>query len=657
MGSLRVEKILYSGANYYFESEYFNKNLILIEGDNGTGKTTFCDLIYFGLGGRVKQFRRDADKKHAEITSDTDNYVELFIKIDGSGYNIRRYIFENDITITPYSDGEADVSNDSSEKTFEPSLNSSETKILPVHRTNDSGITFSDWLLGELEINVVELFQGYRSFKINFTDLMRLIYHDQQPDPEGVFKKIDTKGNFLSDSEMLRKAIFELLVGRSFSDYYAAIAEEKKADKDKAIAKSILDEYEFLASNMRKNSEVKNKSFLQTELQEKESQLEKLQESRNSFKRNRSNKTQSNSEIDSIKSRIIKLELRNSDFGEKLVQLYDERYQLVSLKADTSREISQIQKVIHTHDQLNLFSSDSCPYCLSKVDRAAGRCVCGASIEEEQYERFFYTSQEYNQILKSKLKSLNTIAISFESCNEDISNINKSKDELNSELPYLKNRLGVILAQIDQKIDFETINDIDDMVLDVRQDIAELMQAIELESKLEKLQKSYDDKREAQRELELKRKELEVKAQRDIESKVKSFSSIYNDLMISTLSDCRSARIDSDTYMPSINDGEYREASSLVPMRFSYYLSLMQLSLKERDVAFPKFLLVDTPETAGIELDNLKNCLSKFKLLDESDIDYQVILATGLGKYPEEIKSNRVLFMPDKKHGLLSARE
>ncbi len=40
MGSLRIEKVLYSGTNYYFESDYFTQNLILIEGDNGTGKTT-----------------------------------------------------------------------------------------------------------------------------------------------------------------------------------------------------------------------------------------------------------------------------------------------------------------------------------------------------------------------------------------------------------------------------------------------------------------------------------------------------------------------------------------------------------------------------------------------------------------------------------------
>ncbi|MCP3430049.1 hypothetical protein NLF92_14005, partial [Alteromonas sp. LMIT007] len=74
--------------------------------------------------------------------------------------------------------------------------------------------------------------------------------------------------------------------------------------------------------------------------------------------------------------------------------------------------------------------------------------------------------------------------------------------------------------------------------------------------------------------------------------------------------------------------GEYREASSRVSIRLMYYLTLMHLSLKNDDVSFPKFLMIDTPETAGIELKNLINCISKFEELDEYGKDYQVILAT-----------------------------
>ncbi len=87
-----------------------------------------------------------------------------------------------------------------------------------------------------------------------------------------------------------------------------------------------------------------------------------------------------------------------------------------------------------------------------------------------------------------------------------------------------------------------------------------------------------------------------------------------------------------------------------------YYLSMMELSLVEPDVPFPRFLLVDTPETAGIEIDSLTNVIGKFQDLESLKVDFQVILATGLKKYPESLLGNRVLYMPSKTESLLKRR-
>lgn len=655
MGNLKIKKVIYSGTKYYFESQIFDKNIILIEGDNGTGKSTLCNLIYFGLGGRVNEFKLDSDTKHKEVTSDTDNYVELYISIDNEFFLLRRFLSENDITITPFTE-EITLNGNLKEVQFNSQDMIAETKVYAIYRREEEPYIFSDWILEKLGITVVELYQGYSTFKINFTDLMRLIYHDQQPDPEFIYKKLDTKSNFISDSETLRKAIFELLVGKSFSEFYKSIVEVKKADKNKSLAKSLVDEYTALADAIRGNEEFMNKSFLQEEIKKKEEQLTKLKSARNAFKNNRNTNISHDPDIQEIKNKLLEIELTLSDIQENLVNLYDERYKLIAIKKDTVREVGQIQKVIHTHDQLNLFSSDTCPYCLTEVERKKGHCVCGASIEEEQYERFFYTSQEYNEILKAKTKSLSTITLAIKGCNEEIDEIIQTRHSLNERSRDLKDKLRNHLDKLDQTINIETINDIDDKILDVRENIGRLTQTVEIEIKLENLQKDYDKKRLTANECELERKELEIKAQKDIATKIKKFSEIYNQFMIETLPDCRSARIKHEDYMPSINDGEYREASARVSIRLMYYLSLMKLSLIEEDVTFPKFLLVDTPETAGIEMLNLIKCLSKFQELDLLQKDYQVILATGLDKYPDGLKDNRILYMPTKNESLLKLR-
>ncbi|ELR6564817.1 hypothetical protein QRU50_002495 [Vibrio cholerae] len=657
MGNLRVNQVKYTGNRYVFESEIFDKNIVLIEGDNGTGKSTLCDLIYFALGGEVRMFRRNIggkinDQRHEQITSDTDNFVDLDVSISDCNYILRRYIADNDITVIPYKDivvKDANIIDGTEvlEKTIKEFI-SEKTLVLPVNRSERNNFIFSDWILDKLGISVVELFHGWNVFKINFSDLMRLIYHDQQPDPENIIKRPDTKSTLVSDSEAVRNAIFELLIGKSYSEYYDAIVEEKQLAKEKVLAKSLVDEYTLLADKMRKGGEVRNVSFLQKEIQDKEQRIEQLHNARQAFKKNRQGFDSVNQDIESLKANILDTELSLGDHKDKLLRFLNERGKLARIRTETATEIRQIEKVIFSHDQLNLFTADTCPYCLSKVTRQDNHCVCGSKIEEEQYERFFYTSQEYKDILKSKVKTLATIQSALDDCNNDVDMVKEDINTFVDKLSYLREKLGETLQKVDLPIDVERLNDIDDKILELREDVSSLHQLLDIESKLEGFQKSYDDKREKAKAAELNRKVLEAQAKQDVASKVSDFSRKYNELMVDTLPDCRSARIRLDDYLPLINDGLYQEKSALVSRRLMYYITMMHLALADDKVTFPRFLLIDTPETAGIELDHLKNCISKLSELEGYGKRFQVIISTGLGKYPDTFKPNRVLYMPDK---------
>lgn len=326
MGSLRIQKVVYEGTNYHFESPLFDENLILIEGDNGTGKSTFCNLIYYGLGGRVSEYsRKEKKEQHKQITEDKNNRVELYIKINNESYKLTRHIDDNDITVSSTLEA-CDISTKSKILIHN---NDAPTSILQVFRSPEVEYIFSDWILSKLEITVVELYQGYRNFKINFTDLMRLIYHDQQPDPKGVYKKIDTQSNFMNDSELLRKAIFELLVGKTFSEYYESLSKSKALEKDKNIAAGLLKEYSRIIEELSGNSEPLNISLLQTSLQEKENQLERLHNARNKFKNNREARdtTVDHALID-IKNQITEKQLKLSKSNQDLISTLGEKQQL-----------------------------------------------------------------------------------------------------------------------------------------------------------------------------------------------------------------------------------------------------------------------------------------------------------------------------------------
>lgn len=652
MGLIRVNKLVYQGSKYHFESKEFDQNIILIEGDNGTGKSTFCNLIYFALGGEIPIFRRNNDKRHDEITSDTENYVDLYVSINDSSYLLRRYFEDNDVTVIPYERVVEKIYSEDKETLPKEKvsfvISEDKTEIYPVNRIR-GGYIFSDWILGELGISIVELLYGYNTFKINISDLMRLIYHDQQPNPEGIYKKPDTNSTYVSDSELVRKAIFELLVGKAYSDYYDSIVEEKKLSRNKIRAKEVVDEYKLLADKIRKNNEVRNASFLQKEISDKEKQIDKLHYARLAFKRNRSGSNSFNQDIESCKSELINCELKLSRLKESLVSFLDERYKLSVVRSEAISEISRIEKVIFSHDQLNLFTSDTCPYCLSHVGRMKGHCVCGASIEEEQYERFFYTSKEYKDILKTKLKALSTIKSAYDDCDAEVKEIKKEINLFEKKSVLSREKLQEVLGRVDEIIDTESLNDIDDRILQLREDVANLNRLLEIESMLDRFQKDFDLVSGKAKQAELEKEGLKIKAEQDMTSKVNAFSKKYDELMKNTLPDCRSAKITLDKYLPSINDGLYRETSSLVSMRLMYFITLMHLALSDESVTFPRFLLIDTPETAGIELEHLINCIRQLEKLQNYGIDFQVIISTGLNKYPKSLKDNCVLFMPDKK--------
>ena len=205
MGSLIIEKVKYEGDKYIYESPKLNKGLNLIVGDNGSGKSTFTYLIEYCFGNNIKYFDQDNNKKYTEIVNDTNNYVELHIIINSKKYQLKRFIGKNDVFIN----------------------DNNEIKILPIKRNQNK--IFSDWLLEKLDITISELNMGTYSWKLNFSDLIRLIIYDQDTESKKIYKApIDS--NFVSDSLIIRKTVFEVLLGISSEEYF------KKHDELKIIS-------------------------------------------------------------------------------------------------------------------------------------------------------------------------------------------------------------------------------------------------------------------------------------------------------------------------------------------------------------------------------------------------------------------------------------
>lgn len=625
MGRVAIRKVEYSGDRYEFSSPRLPDGLVVVEGSNGSGKTTFADLIYFALGGSVNKFNKKGSEQHKEIREDSNNSVRLTIEIDGVLHYIRRHF-----------DAPQDVlvASDADQKVI----------VLPVSRAGGDRKIFSDWLLDALNIRVVTLFFGSYRGKLNFSDIMRLVYHDQDPDPSRVFRKADNE-NFISDSRDFRHAIFEILIGKASEAYYETLGELKIAQTKLARAQAALEAYKAAMRRPSTKRMDANADFLRKEIEEREEQEARLIGERAQLRRDAPNMPAAEAELLALRQSLASAEIEMNETQERINNVRGERIRLVALEEQLGDEVVRIQKIIYAHETLSLFSPDTCPCCLRKVDRPKGHCICRQPVDESAYQRFFYSPEEYLSILKSKQKNVETVRDALKGCDTELEEL--AEQFARQKLGAAKTRKRMARwAGISGAYGTE-LQRVDDTLVDVRVTLERLREQLDLELERDKLETQANAARNEVRRLDLRLKSLENAAETDRADKLAQFDKIYTRLMRETLKEVRFARLDSN-YEPVINDAEYREASATVTRRLMYYMTLLEMSLADPNMPFPRFLLVDTPETAGIDLDNLKRAIGKIaEVLDGSKIPAQIILTTGTDKYPAELQARRLVQLTD----------
>lgn len=631
MGRIKIKSVHYSGDNYYYDSPEFNSGLNIIIGNNGSGKTTFCDLIYFALGGEVDQFKKDADAEHNEIVNDCNNYVELVLSINDEDHSIKREIHSNDISIK-YKKIVQEEDEIIEEDVFE---------VYPVNRNkNYAPFIFSDWILNKLEVKPVSLFDGFCSYIFNIRDIFRLIYYDQETIPKKIYKN-PTREDKVQNTVFIRKVIFELLLGEDFEEYYLAVNKLRKAEVERDNAKNVLDEYKKLAGELRSDSNCNidlNLNYSKQALEKLQEELQVLYNHRESLKRNINN-VDYNSEIEGLREHLFQKEEELLSIEKRYDYNSVELFNLRDLERNLKIESQQLKKIIYTNEKLGLFSVNTCPWCLKDIPpQKEGYCPCGNKLGEDENIIFTYNTDEYKKILKSKNKTLKTITDTIEFILEENNQLNESKRTLHSEMKLVQNQIGSYFKQYKNPITFNKIDDIDREISECKDKIGELEEYIKIEEKLVALIGKFSANDINYKELKKVKENLETKAKLDIYEKIKLFNEKYQSLMINSLEDCKQAAIDDETYMPEIDFGRYREKSAYVHVRLMYFYTLLYMSLKFDKIKFPRFLLIDTPDTDGIDTEHLKNMIAQLENVAISGKEYQIILTTF--EYPEIYKDN-----------------
>ncbi|WP_166924537.1 hypothetical protein [Flavobacterium poyangense] len=626
MGNLKINKVTYSGTNYHYESPTLQNGINIITGDNGSGKSTFTYFIEYGLGSNLKYFNPDSKKeKYQEIINDKNNYVELDININNENYRLKRFINSNDIFIN-----------------FEDEYFS-----FPINRQSGEEI-FSDWLLTKLEINISELNLGTRTWKINFSDLLRLIIYDQETESKKIFKE-PANLNFITDSLIIRKTIFEILLGISSDDFFKKHDEFKETTKKRDLEISKLNDFNTKFSGIDLDIITLNKS-----LDEYNSQLESLYSERSLYLSSNTKVDEKADFINQIQNELILTDLKISEVNISLNNYKIEYDKISKLFENQSNEISEIEKIIFTNDKLNLFSFKICPFCMKKHEPKENFCLCGEEILDEDYEKFVYNSNEYKSILNHKKKSLETIQIALDSYSRDINIHAFELDKLNLKSNDLTKKITQLISSLEFSGNSELIDNLNDKILETKKEIDKYSLIKKIAQEKIDLDESYNSIDRTYKTVKKEFEDLQREFDSNNKSMITDFNSIYEFLLQKSSAKISYAEIDED-YMPVLDGGIYKNKSTDVPVRLLYYFTILTLALKYNNVKHPKLLIIDTPEDSGIDDNHLKNDLNllttALNLIEsEEDKQYQVILTTGLEKYPDEFRPY-ILDSFDKENG------
>lgn len=620
MGRLKIDSIKYEGENYYYFNDKFKDGINVLLGDNGNGKSTFTYLILYSLGMKVEYFEKNSNEVAREIFKDKNKYVELVVELNNKKYKLNRKIPSPYISVLDL------------EKNTYQTFNITRNGTL----YEKDFLIFSDWILEQLNIDIVEINQFSTSHKVNFDDLFRLMYYDQKtPNSEIISYFGIDYNNFFKTSSILKRSIFEILISNYFKDYYETYYEIKSKQKEKDEKVQNSNVIETLVENIKTEIGYDNQLVLDDLINTKKAEFQRVDSIRESsvLSEDEDNDDFNMDRINSLQEEIILLISKRNTLEMQLDYAQEDLNKAYYVKKSLENDISYLDKILFTSKIYNVINEDSCPFCLEKISNK-DKCICGSD-KNLDYDKFIYSDKEYLDIMKSKIKGLNTTDDTINFCKEEIES-NKSKIiKISERIEYMLESINMISKEIGRGTNFVGVDQLTDKLMKLREELIELELLKTKNDELNDLKKEIVKIDNSLEKLKAKLEMLEENKNNILSDNLTEFIGMY-DKWLREFYNTKEINISIDrNYKPII--GYYQEQSFNVPKRFFYYLSLLNLSLN-KDINYPKFMIIDTLKSEGIDVNRLKELIPYLNKLEGNN--YQIIMTSGYEEYPYSLDWN-----------------
>lgn len=630
MGKLLINSINYNGDRYFYSNDKFHKGINLLVGDNENGKSTFTYLLVYGLGLNVDYFESNSVEPINEIVGDSNNFVEIDITVNVERYILKRNIGQNVINIYDQKQG----------------THVAYSIIRNGYVYKKEGKTFSDWILEKLGIDIIEISQNSNTHKMNFDDLMRYIYYDQVTDNRKIINEFGINpSDFYKNSNIMKRSIFEVLMSGYNEEYYSVYYKIKDLNKRLQGEKENKKSLEMLRDNILKQMQITKQENFKDEFLKTKKEIIRLKKIREEIKKEGNFGIEVVGRLKELQKKVVSLTHKIKNIEIEINDVEENLTKVKRVGEDTKNEIEHIEKILFTSQFIDIINEDKCPFCLEPIDLEVGNCICGSD-KHLDFSRFIYSDKEYVDIMKSKIKTSETIVNTIKDYQSEYdileTKLSGTKKELTSSIEEIKN----ISKDLTQNSNSNTIDEITDNIIELKENESELKLLIE---KITDINHSLIEIGKIEKDISKYRdilQQLEEEKDNDLQNNIEIFEDIYSNYIkdfYNNVDEKFEAKLDRN-YMPVL--GEYKHQSFNVPKRLFYYLTMLKMSLnKKYRISYPKLLIIDTMKDEGIEISKLKKLFSYFDEFKDSDC--QIIITSGYDEYTEELNPYLIDWLDD----------
>ncbi|MFE4089219.1 AAA family ATPase [Streptomyces sp. YIM B13502] len=573
----RIEKVTIHSTEGPVEYQ-FSSDLTVLAGPTGVGKTTLLELIKWGLGG---------DGQLAPVVTEKVQDFSLHIAIGGRRFLLSRSLDpqkRNNVRVTDLATGER----------------------LPDHQVKPGEPRSLNTLLMTslgLPSDMRAAAQTGRSTKagarISFADIYTYMYIPQSEINRDIARSQD------SYLEPKRKAVFELLFALADPELFD---KRSQANALKGLVDEAADHHGKILQFLRDSN-----------TQSREEAQRELEKALNSQREAEEQRAQLRDDIDPVSDRetqalrdlLSEAERSLADARSAEVSLGRQIEELSSERRRVNSDIARLNRMRDAGERLAQIEFTTCPRCMQALkSREVPHGHCRLCLQPDEAASTDEFDQYETLQLKDQLEEMEKQLAFLKQQTQNARQLILDRQEL---VRHLETAIDARTAdRVSPRL--QAYSDISEKIAASRTAQAHFENVLQQWDRVSDLARAEEELRNRYDRLvrEIDQREVELKARRTyiVGELSKEFNRVVADLEIPGVEE---ASIHDTNYLPLLNGKPFRQFSRgggiVTATQVAYWTALIAVALRERDVPYPTFLLIDSPRLALNEEQDLSSGL------------------------------------------------